>query len=154
LGGGDDEAVKLRSIDLKFDPYSDTPDEDYESLKETVETLEVRHLLNRELEKALPDTFLLAQIGRTMRLHEPTIALEIASTLLRSKNLHAFRSSFSTIMRGIATLRADTRFLPIHEQIDLLLDTVPIHSSHLLKVDMVSPDPVMMVPPWLVGLPK
>ncbi|MDP2370027.1 RNA-directed DNA polymerase [Rhodoferax sp.] len=135
LGGGDDEAVKLRAIDLKFDPYSDNPDEDYELLKETVETLEVRRLLNRELEKALPDTFLVAQIGRTMRLHEPFIALEIASTLLNGANLHAFRSSFSTIMRGIATLRADTRFAGIHERIDRLLDAVPIHSAHLLKVD-------------------
>lgn len=71
LGADDDEAIKLRTIDLKFDPYSDTPDEDYESLKETVETLAVRRLLNRELEKALPDTFLVAQIGRTMRLHDP-----------------------------------------------------------------------------------
>jgi hypothetical protein len=71
LGAADDEAIKLRTIDLKFDPYSDTPDADYESLKETVETLAVRSLLNRELEKALPDTFLVAQIGRTMRLHDP-----------------------------------------------------------------------------------
>lgn len=135
LGAGDDEAAKLRTIDLKFDPYSDTPSEDYESLKETVETLEVRRLLNRELEKALPDTFLVAQIGRTMKLHEPEIALEIASTLLKGTNLHAFRSSFSTIMRGIANLRADTRFAPIHEGIDALLDAIPIHSAHLLKVD-------------------
>lgn len=135
LGGGDDEAAKLRTIDLKFDPYSDTPDEDYESLKETVETLEVRRLLNRELEKALPDTFLIAQIGRTMRLHEPQIALDIASTLLKGTNLHAFRSSFSTIMRGIANLRADARFELIHELIDTLLDAIPSHSAHLLKVD-------------------
>lgn len=135
LGGGDDEAIKLRTIDLKFDPYSDTPDKDYESLKETVETLEVRSLLNRELEKALPDTFLVAQIGRTMRLHEPKVALEIASTLLMSTNLHAFRSSFSTIMRGISNLRADARFVSVHEHIDALLDAVPVHSAHLLKVD-------------------
>ncbi len=135
LGSDDDEAVKLRTIDLKFDPYSDSPDEDYESLKETVETLEVRRLLNRELEKALPDTFLVAQIGRTMRLHEPSIALDIASTLLKGTNLHAFRSSFSTIMRGIANLRADDRFAVIHERIDSLLDAVPVHSAHLLKAD-------------------
>ncbi|MRD72735.1 reverse transcriptase [Rhodocyclus tenuis] len=135
LGSGDDEATLLRTIDLKFDPYSDTPDEDYELLKETVETLEVRRLLNRELEKALPDTFLVTQIGRTMRLHEPYIALEIASTLLNSTNLHAFRSSFSTIMRGIANLRADERFECIHERLDLLLDAVPSDSAHLLTVD-------------------
>lgn len=135
LGGADDEAQKLRTIDLKFDPYSDKPNEDYESLKETVETLEVRRLLNRELEKALPDTFLVAQIGRTMRLHEPTIALEIAAALLKSTNLHAFRSSFSTIMRGISNLRADPRFKSIHSQIDILIDEVPIHSAHLLNID-------------------
>jgi len=135
LGDNDDEATKLRKIDLKFDPYSDKPDVDYESLKETVESLEVRCLLNRELEKALPDNFLVAQIGRTMRLHEPAVALDIATTLLKPENLHAFRSSFSTIMRGIAHLRSDTTFAEIHAGIDLLLDAVPENAGHLLEVD-------------------
>ncbi|QNH03416.1 RNA-directed DNA polymerase [Pseudomonas sediminis] len=135
LGDGDDEAMKLRSIDLKFDPYSDEPEVDYESLKETVESLEVRQLLNRELEKALPDNFLVAQIGRTMRLHAPEVALEIATTLLQPTNLHAFRSSFSTIMRGIAHLRSDKTFAQIHTGVDLLLDAVPGESGHLLEVD-------------------
>lgn len=135
LGGDDVEAAKLRSIDLKFDPYSDNPEEDYDSLVETVNTLDVRQLLNRELEKALPDSFLVTQIGRTMRLQDPVIALEIASTLLRRQNLHSFRSSFSTIMRGIANLRGDARFTPIHAHLDVLLDAVPDHSEHLLKAD-------------------
>lgn len=135
LGGDDIEAAKLRSIDLKFDPYSDNPEEDYESLVETVETLEVRQLLNRELEKALPDSFLVTQIGRTIRLHEPPVALEIASILLKQQNLHSFRSSFSTIMRGIANLRGDARFSTIQRQLDSLLDAIPGHSEHLLKAD-------------------
>lgn len=135
LGGDDDEAAKLRSIDLRFDPYSDNPDEEYESLKETVDTLEVRQLLNRELEKALPDSFLVTQISRTMSLHEPTAAFEIARTLLSQENLHSFRASFSTIMRGIANLRREERFSSIHEGIDRLLDEVPRHSAHLLQLD-------------------
>lgn len=135
LGGDDIEAAKLRSIDLKFDPYSDNPQEDYELLVETVGTLEVRQLLNRELQKALPDSFLVTQIGRTMRLHEPDIALEIAGTLLKQPNLHAFRSSFSTIMRGIAYLRGDGKFSSIHGTLDELLDAAPVHSDHLLKAD-------------------
>lgn len=135
LGGDDIEAAKLRSIDLKFDPYSDNPEEDYESLVETVQTLQVRQLLNRELEKALPDSFLVTQIGRTMRLQEPVVALEIAATLLKQQNLHSFRSSFSTIMRGIANLRGDGRFSSIHGALDDLLDAVPVHSQHLLKAD-------------------
>lgn len=135
LGEDDDEAAKLRSIDLKFDPYSDNPEEDYESLVETVETLDVRRLLNRELEKSLPDSFLVTQIGRVMRLREPVAALEIAEILLKQKNLNAFRSSFSTIMRGVAALRDDARFSSIHPRLDLLLDAVPEHSVHLLKAD-------------------
>ncbi|WP_431101509.1 RNA-directed DNA polymerase [Roseateles noduli] len=135
LGGDDAEAAKLRKIDLKFDPYSDSPEQDYDSLVETVETLEVRKLLNRELEKALPDTFLVTQIGRTIRLHEPAVALEIAATLLKQQNLHAFRSSFSTIMRGIANLRGDERFAAIHDAVDRLLDALPNHSAHLLKAE-------------------
>jgi len=135
LGGDDSEAARLRSIDLRFDPYSDTPREDYDSLRETVETLDVRRLLNREMEKSIPDSFLIVQIGRTLRLHEPARAYELAATLLNENNLHAFRSSFSTIMRGIAQLRGDPRFAVIHSAMDLLLDDVPRHSSHLLQVD-------------------
>lgn len=135
LGNDDDEVTRLRNIDLKFDPYSDSPEEDYESLRETVESLEVRRLLNRELEKALPDSFLVTQIGRTMRLHAPRVALDLVSTLLNKQNLHAFRASFSTIMRGIANLRGDAKFQVIHDTIDSLLDGIPKHSDHLLKVD-------------------
>lgn len=135
LGGDDSEAAKLRSIDLKFDPYSDSPHEDYESLIETVEALEVHRLLNRELEKSLPDSFLVTQIGRTMQLHEPQVAIELAATLLKQQNLHAFRSSFSSVMRGVANLRGDKRFTAIHDALDLLLDEVPAHSAHLLTAD-------------------
>lgn len=135
LGLDEDEGSKLRAIDLKFDPYSDTPEEDYESLKDTVATLEVRKLLNRELEKALPDSFMVAQIGRTMTLHSPQIALDIASTFLAGSNLHAFRSSFSTIMRGIAHLRGNVAFSAIHILLDNLLDEMPKTSGHLLVVE-------------------
>lgn len=135
LGTDDDEVTTLRTIDLKFDPYSDSPRDDYESLKETVETLEVRSLLARELEKALPDNFLVAQISRTMPLHEPSAALEIATTFLSRENLHAFRSSFSTIMRGFAHLRSNQNFASIFAPLDALMDDVPIHSGHLLKAD-------------------
>lgn len=135
LGLDDTEAGKLREIDLHFDPYSDTAFADYQSLKHTVETLEVQKLLNRELEKALPDTFLVTQIGRTLRLHEPEIAIQLATTLLSPGNLHAFRASWSTIMRGIANLRSTVEFEEIFDSIDALLDDIPNHSSHLLQAE-------------------
>jgi hypothetical protein len=135
LGGDDSEAGKLREIDLRFDPYSDTPDDDYESLKQTIESLQIQKLLNRELEKALPDTFLVTQIGRTLKFQEPLAAIQVAGTLLGSGNLHAFRASWSTIMRGVANLRGTNDFERIFAALDQLLDSIPDHSAHLLKAE-------------------
>ncbi len=135
LGSNDDEAGKLREIDLRFDPYSDTSVEDYESLKQTVEGLQVHKLLNRELEKAIPDTFLVTQIGRTLKLQEPNVAIQLASTLLNQDNLHAFRASWPTIMRGITNLRASEEFNSIYSELDQLLDLIPEHSAHLLQAE-------------------
>jgi hypothetical protein len=131
LGLDDEEAGRLREIDLHFDPYSDTAIADYESLKTTVEAMEVQKLLNRELEKAIPDSFLVTQIGRTLRLHEPGVALQLVTTLLSPGNLHAFRASWSTIMRGVA----NETFAAISGRVDLLLDAIPVHSAHLLEAE-------------------
>jgi hypothetical protein len=135
LRGADSEANKLLEIDLHFDPYSDTADSDYEELKEIVESLDVHALLNSELRKSQPDNFLVTQIGRTLRLHDPEAALQLCTTLLSPKNLHAFRGSWSTIMRGVSAVCADNRFASIFDGLDRLLDSVPIHSVHLLSAE-------------------
>lgn len=135
IGGDADDASKLREIDLFFDPYSDAPIADYDSLKSTVENLHVQKLLNRELEKSIPDTFLVAQVTRTLRLHEPKVAVQLVTTLLGKGNLHAFRASWSTIMGGVSKLRGSADFSLIHPAIDVLLDAIPDHSSHLLMVE-------------------
>ncbi len=135
LGGAGDDSSKLREIDLHFDPYSDSCLDDYEALRETVESLEVRALLDLELNKGQPDTFLVAQIGRTLRYHSPGVALQLCGTLLSPKNLHAFRASWTTIMRGISTVRKDDAFTDIFDGIDMLLDAIPEHSPHLLLAE-------------------
>jgi hypothetical protein len=135
LGGEGDQAARLRAIDLHFDPYSDSAIEDYDSLKQTVEGLEVQSILAQELEKSLPDNFLVAQVSRTLKLQQPATAQQLVATLLEPKNLHAFRASWSTIMRGIAGLRAAPDFENIYMQIDSMLDAIPDHSSHLLRAE-------------------
>jgi hypothetical protein len=132
LGTIDDESKVLREIDLHFDPYSDSPNENYNELKETVQNLNVQNLLTLELKKGQPDTFLVAQIGRTLKLQQPLIAVQLCSTLLNPDNLHAFRASWSTIMRGIATVRSENDYAEIFDELDALLDKIPNHSSHLL----------------------
>jgi hypothetical protein len=98
LVGSGSEADKLSEIDLHFDPYSDNPDSDYRELQGIVESLDIRALLSNELRKAQPDTFLVTQIGRTLKLHNAEAALQLCRTLLSPGNLHAFRASWSTVM--------------------------------------------------------
>ncbi|BCZ84808.1 reverse transcriptase [Paraburkholderia terrae] len=135
LGGDGDQAARLRAIDLHFDPYSDAAIEDYESLKQVVAGLEVQSILAQELEKSLPDNFLVAQVSRTLKLQQPATASQLVATLLAPDNLHAFRASWSTIMRGIADLRAAPGFESIYAHIDTMLDAIPGHSSHLLQAE-------------------
>lgn len=135
LGNGDDDARKLAEIDLHFDPYSDSNESDYDELRDVVESLDIRALLDAELEKTQPDTFLVSQIGRTLRLHNPKVAIHLCETLLSAGNLHAFRAAWSTIMRGVAQVRADSTFQVIIPRLDELLDAIPAHSSHLLTAE-------------------
>jgi len=135
LGDDDENANALKEIDLHFDPYSDNPEEDYESLKDTVANLHVQELLGLELKKTQPDSFVIAQIGRTLRLHEPRVALHLIQTLLSSRNLHSFRASWSTIMRGISSVRSDDAFSGVFPGIDAALDSIPDDTGHLLAAD-------------------
>jgi hypothetical protein len=135
LGGDEDEASRLREIDVYFDTYSYTGIEEYDSLRETVESLQVQKLLNRELEKSLPDTFLVTQIARTLRLQTPELAVQLITTLLGRGNLNAFRASWSSIMRGVSSLRSNDQFVEIFANIDSLLDLIPRHSMHLLQAE-------------------
>jgi hypothetical protein len=129
------DAGKLREIDLHFDPYTDNPHDDFEELKKTVKNIQVGSLLSLELEKGQPDFVLVSRIGRTLKLHTPEVALHLCETLISEKNLHAFRGSWATIMRGIGALRADANFSAIFGKLDEALDRIPEHSSHLLRAE-------------------
>ena len=132
LGGEDDASIALRELDLHFDPYSDAAQAEYAELKKSVENLDVEFLLGLEREKSQPDAFVLAQISRTLKFHDPKTAVQLCATLLDPKNLDAFRASWSKIMRGVYAVRANDEFEIIHDEIDALLDKVATGAAHLL----------------------
>lgn len=132
LFSDDDNASKLKEIDLHFDPYSDDPYSDYEELRDTVEQLDIQVLLGLEVHKSQPDSFLISQISRTLKLHNPMLSLQLCRTLLEPCNLHAFRASWSTIIRGVISLRTDDKYSQIFNDLDELIDGVSNHSEHLL----------------------
>lgn len=132
LGSDDGDLGALKEIDLHFDPYSDSPVDDYESLRATVESLDVQRLLSLELEKSVPDNFLVAQVGRTLSFHAPEVTLDLIKTLLSEASLRSFRGSWSTIMRGVSHVRASDTYQGIHADIDDCLDLVLSYSRYLL----------------------
>ena len=117
---------------MHFDPYSDSSNTEYNELKETVQKIDIQAILDLELKKGQPDNFLVAQIGRTLQFHPPFIASQFCATLLNSKNLNAFRASWSKIMRGIAAVRARDESDVIFDELDEMLDKIPQHSRNLL----------------------
>jgi hypothetical protein len=132
LGDGEDASMALRELDLHFDPYSDAAHGEYEQLKKSFEDIDVQFLLDLEKEKSQPDSFVLAQIGRALKFQEPKVAAQLCATLLEPKNLNSFRASWSRIMRGVYSVRANNEFEIVFEQIDNLLDFLPTSVPHLL----------------------
>jgi hypothetical protein len=132
LGEGEQASIALRELDLHFDPYSDAAQSDYQKLKESFEAIDIQFLLDLEREKSQPDTFVLAQISRSLKFQDPKTASQLCATLLDSKNLDAFRASWSKIMRGVYAVRSLAEFEIVHEYIDELLDKIPAEASHLL----------------------
>lgn len=132
LGDGEDASVALRELDLHFDPYSDTAEDEYEQLKKSFEQIDVQFLLGLEKEKSQPDSFVLAQIGRALKFQQPKVATQLCATLLDPNNLDSFRASWSKIMRGVYSVRANDDFEAEFDQIDNLLDQVPTSMPHLL----------------------
>lgn len=132
LFANDDQASKLKEIDLYFDPYTDDPQRDYEDLQQTVKDIDLQSLLAAETNKSQPDAYLVSQISRTLKLQSPMTALQLCRTLLSAQNLNAFRASWPTIMRGVISLRSDSEFESIHSMLDTCLDEIISHSKHLL----------------------
>ncbi|MGO7960824.1 RNA-directed DNA polymerase [Rhizobium leguminosarum] len=132
LGEGEEASTTLRELDLHFDPYSDTAQTEYETLKESFANIDIQFLLDLEKEKSQPDSFVLAQIGRALKFQEPQVAVQLCATLLDARNLNSFRASWSKIMRGVFSVRANEEFAAVFSQIDSLLDSVPVVAPHLL----------------------
>jgi len=132
LGHGDEASIVLRELDLHFDPYSDAAQGEYEQLKKSFEAIDIQFLLDLEKEKSQPDAFVVAQIGRALKFQEPNIAAQLCATLLDPRNLDSFRASWSKIMRGVYSVRANNEFEAVFNQVDDLLDRIPGATPHLL----------------------
>jgi hypothetical protein len=94
---------RLLNVSIRFDPYSPTAEEDYESLKKAISNVDVIGILAREINKTEVDQTVTKQAINSLRVLEPVQLDGAMKTLLEPTNLEVLSPVFVTLMR---TLRA------------------------------------------------
>lgn len=95
-----DEA-KLLNIAIRFDPYSETADDDYEALAAAVQEVNVVGILAREIAKTAIDTTVTKQAINAIRALTPAAQAGALCTLLDKANLDVLSPVFVTLMRAV-----------------------------------------------------
>lgn len=129
------EEDKLLSISIRFDPYSETADEDYEELKEAVNGVDIVGILGREVAKTAIDTIVTKQAINAVRALDDSTRLGAVKTLLQPENLQVLAPVFVTVMRAIRSVYDE---LEEEEKnfVDLALVNLYDAKSYLLSVEL------------------
>lgn len=129
------EEQKLLNISLRYDPYSDTADDDYELLKSAVKDVDILGILGREVLKTAIDTTVSKQAIKAIYALESSAKLGAITTLLDKDNLVVLSPVFVTVMRAVKGLYNDMPELG-KDFIDRALVELYASKSHLLSVEL------------------
>ena len=128
------EEAKLLNISIRYDPYSDNPERDYEELRDAVSNVDIVGILGREIAKTTIDTAVTRQAINAVRALDPTAKLGAIQTLLNQENLEVLAPVFVTVMRAVkgvyGELNEEGRQL-----VDKALVTLYESRSYLLSVE-------------------
>lgn len=129
------EEQKLLNISLRYDPYSETADEDYEYLKSAVKGVDILGILGREVTKTTIDSTVSKQAIKAIHALDVNAKVGAIRTLLDENNLIVLSPVFVTVMRAVKGLHQD---LPEYGQklIDNSLVRLYESKSHLLSVEL------------------
>jgi len=129
------EEQKLLNISIRYDPYSLTADEDYESLKEAVEKINVVSILSNEAGKASIDPTVTKQAINALKVLDSGTKEKAIRVLLDLDNLLALAPVFVNVMRAVRNIF--TEMSPDGKDYidDALVDLYTEH-NHLLRVDL------------------
>jgi hypothetical protein len=99
--------ARLMRLSVHFDPYSPNAEDDYESLKEAVSSIDIVGILSREIAKTNIDTQVLKQAIAAVRALEPEFRSGAVATLLDPGNLETLAPVFSNVMRLLRNVYPD-----------------------------------------------
>lgn len=94
--GKDVVAAEFLRVSLRYDPYSETANEDYEALKEELKRFDIVGMLGRELKKSRVHEALAKQLIKAVRYLSPEARSDAVRSLLQ--NVQVLAPLFSKIM--------------------------------------------------------
>lgn len=134
LAHNESESSKnIFAVSLKYDPYSLTADEDYERLKQEIDSLDLLTVLSQELNKSRIHTTLMKKIIRSLQyLEEP--ALNNAIQVL-SDNIEMLAPVFPNVMILFESVFDKMSNVVKEHLLNTIRDLVNF-SSYILKIDL------------------
>ncbi len=129
------EEQKLLNVSLRYDPYSDTADEDYDTLKEAINDIDILGILGREVSKSRIDTTVTKQAIKAIHALEESAKYNALMTLLDENNILVLSPVFVTLMRAVKGLY-DELTEDGKTYIDQALISLYENKSHLLSIDL------------------
>ena len=77
----------MLNVSIRYDPYSETAEEDYEALKKAVEQIDILSILSRELGKSSIDQTVTKQAINALRVLDTSFQEKALQVLLEANNL-------------------------------------------------------------------
>ncbi len=126
---------KLLNVSLRYDPYSETADDDYDSLKLALKDIDIIGILGREVAKTTIDSSVTKQAIKAVKLLSQEQQFGAIKTLLGEGNLNVLSPVFVSVMR---CLRAVYDNMSEFQKnfIDRELTALHESSFYLLSVDL------------------
>jgi hypothetical protein len=126
---------RLLNISLRFDPYSPTAEEDYDTLKAAVGEVDILGILGREVAKIAIDPTVSKQAVNAIRALDPALQGAAIRTILDAKNLNVLSPVFVTILRLVRSVY-DSLLDKDKDFVDHTLMQLYAQGSPLLSVEL------------------
>jgi hypothetical protein len=124
---------RFLTISLRFDPYSATAEEDYETLKAQVEQFDIVGMLTREVQKSRVSSSLSRRLLQAVQFVEPAQKEQVALTLV--DNLENLAPVLTSVMRALRDV-ADDLTPASRQRVGAQLRALIDGDSYLARVDV------------------
>jgi Reverse transcriptase (RNA-dependent DNA polymerase) len=133
LAASHERARGLMKLSLRFDPYSQTKEEDYEALRAEIERFDILELLREELLKSRIHIGLTRKIVAAVKYLDPRSRDDAVTTMINSAELlYPIFSSVLTVARSVFDELSVQAQALVHNK---LVELIEGH-SHVLSVEL------------------